>query len=451
MEPGVVADVYVWKLYQEILEFAPVGVHAVDREGRTRVYNRVMGEIDGYRPDEVLEKNVFELYELDEETSTLWRALKTGHPVHIEKQVYVARNGRRVVTQNRTKPVVIAGEIIGAIEIAVPREAGGAPDAADARGRRRFAFADILGESRAMQRALDLAERAARTDLPVLLVGETGTGKELFAQAIHGASARKHGPFLAQNCAAWPEGLAESVLFGTRRGGFTGAVDRAGVFELACGGTLLLDEVHAMSPAVQAKLLRALQDGEVWPIGARRSVQTDVRVIAAMNVPPSAAVSRGLVRPDLLYRIGAIAIHLPPLRERPEDIPLLAQAFLRRYGEGRAVRLSSDAMAFLTSHDWPGNVRELEQTVRSALALWPEAREITSEMLRSAHPLLGEGAPRELERVARAARPSDDAIRRAYEAASGNLTHAAQALGISRQRMQYHVRRLGLRTSSQPK
>ncbi|ACV57373.1 sigma-54 interaction domain-containing protein [Alicyclobacillus acidocaldarius] len=449
MEPSVVAD--VWKLYQEILEFAPVGVHAVDREGRTRVYNRVMGEIDGYRPDEVLEKNVFELYELDEETSTLWRALKTGHPVQIDEQVYVARNGRRVVTQNRTKPVVIAGEIIGAMEIAVPREAGGAQEAADARIRRRYSFADILGESRAMQRALDLAERAARMDLPVLLVGETGTGKELFAQAIHGASARKHGPFLAQNCAAWPEGLAESVLFGTRRGGFTGAVDRAGVFELACGGTLLLDEVHAMSPSVQAKLLRALQDGEVWPIGARRSVQTDVRVIAAMNVPPSAALSRGLVRPDLLYRIGAIAIHLPPLRERPEDIPLLAQAFLRRYGEARAVRLSSDAMAFLTSHDWPGNVRELEQTVRSALALWPEAREITSEMLRSAHPLLGEGAPRELERVARAARPSDDAIRRAYEAASGNLTHAAQALGISRQRMQYHVRRLGLRTSSQPK
>ncbi|WP_367305676.1 sigma-54 interaction domain-containing protein [Alicyclobacillus acidocaldarius] len=448
MEPSVVAD--VWKLYQEILEFAPVGVHAVDREGRTRVYNRVMGEIDGYRPDEVLEKNVFELYELNEETSTLWRALKTGHPVQIDEQVYVARNGRRVVTQNRTKPVVIEGEIIGAMEIAVPREAGGAQEAADARIRRRYSFADILGESRAMRRALDLAERAARTDLPVLLVGETGTGKELFAWAIHEASARKHGPFLAQNCAAWPEGLAESVLFGTRRGGFTGAVDRAGVLELASGGTLFLDEVHAMSPAVQAKLLRALQDGEIWPIGARRAVRTDARVVAAMNVPPSEAVRLGLVRPDLLYRVGAIAIHLPPLRERPEDIPLLARAFLRKYGEGRAARLSSDALAFLTSHDWPGNVRELEQTVRSALALWPEAVEITAAMLRSAHPLLAEGSPREGERVARADRPSDDAIRRAYEAASGNLTRAARALGISRQRMQYHARRLGLGTSSRP-
>ncbi|MDI9260823.1 sigma-54 interaction domain-containing protein [Alicyclobacillus sendaiensis] len=445
MEPSLVAD--VWKLYQEILEFAPVGVHAVDREGRTRVYNRAMGEIDGYRPDEVLEKNVFELYELDEETSTLWRALKTGHPVQIEEQVYVARNGRRVVTQNRTKPVVIAGEIIGAMEIAVPREAGGAHDAEDARGGRRHSFADILGESPAMRRALDLAERAAKTDLPVLLVGETGTGKELFAQAIHQASARKHGPFLAQNCAAWPEGLAESVLFGTRRGGFTGAVDRAGVFELACGGTLFLDEVHAMSPAVQAKLLRALQDGEIWPIGARRSVRTDARVVAAMNVSPSEAVRLGLVRPDLLYRIGAIAIHLPPLRDRLEDIPLLARAFLKKYGEGRAVRLSSDALSFLTSHDWPGNVRELEQTVRSALALWPEAAELTPAMLRSAHPILGEGAPDEGLRTPRMARPADDAIRQAYEACGGNLTRAARALGISRQRMQYHARRLGLRTS----
>jgi two-component system response regulator HydG len=230
--------------------------------------------------------------------------------------------------------------------------------------RERFTLEGIIGESPLIEQALDLAERAAHTQATVLIEGESGTGKELFARAIHYHSARAARPFLAVNCAALPEALLDSDLFGHVRGAFTGADrDHRGLFEEAEGGTLFLDEVSETSPVVQGKLLRVLQEKEVRPLGSNSPRQVDVRVIAASNRDLSVAVSEKRFRLDLYYRLRVFPIALPALRRRPEDIRLLALHFLERYAaeEGKAPpRLAADALVALERYAWPGNIRELQ-------------------------------------------------------------------------------------------
>lgn len=229
----------------------------------------------------------------------------------------------------------------------------------------------ILGESQAVRAALDKIRIVARSNLPVLLRGESGTGKELFAQAIHDLSARKNGPCVKVNCAALPDSVLESELFGHERGAFTGAVSqRKGRFELADHGTLFLDEIGDISGGFQAKLLRVLQEGEFERVGGTRTLKVDVRIVAATNRNLEAAVAAGEFRADLYYRISVVPIVLAPLRERREDIPLLARAFLNRFNEehGAGLTLSDEAVSVLRSCDFPGNVRELESCVRRTAA-----------------------------------------------------------------------------------
>ena len=236
-------------------------------------------------------------------------------------------------------------------------------------------YEEIVGRSPALKQALALLEVVAPTDTSVLLLGETGTGKELFAHALHEQSPRKDRPFVTVNCAAIPSSLLESELFGHEKGAFTGAIStKVGRFEVADGGTLFLDEVGDLAMDLQAKLLRVLQDHEVTKVGATRSRKVDVRVVAATNRDLGKAMSEGHFRQDLYYRLGVFTIRLPPLRERLEDIPLLAWAFIQRRqaGLGRSVeRIPRRAMEALSSYGWPGNVRELENVIERALILSP--------------------------------------------------------------------------------
>src|SRR5262252_803286 len=237
----------------------------------------------------------------------------------------------------------------------------------------RLTFSDIITRSDAMTGVLRTAQKAATSSIPVLIEGESGVGKELFARAIHGSGERKSKPFVAVNCGAIPDNLVESILFGHEKGAFTGATERhTGKFVEASGGTLFLDEVGELPPAAQVKLLRAIQEGEVEPVGARKPVKVDVRIVSATNRDLIADVKQGRFREDLFYRLHVFPITLPPLRERPEDVPELTRHFLARFAaeEGKRIRaISGEALALLGRYRWPGNVRQLENAVFRAVVL----------------------------------------------------------------------------------
>jgi DNA-binding NtrC family response regulator len=306
--------------------------------------------------------------------------------------------------------------------------------------REKGTFGRIVGNSPAMRRIYQVIEQAAPTPASVLIMGESGTGKELIAQTIHQLSPRSAAPFVAINCAAIPETLLESEIFGHERGAFTGAFDRrAGCFELADRGTLFLDEIAEMQAVTQVKLLRVLQERKFRRLGGRVEQEVDVRVIAATNVNTADAIREGKLRDDLYYRLNVFTIELPPLRERKEDLALLIQAFIDEFNvrDRRQVRaVAPDAMRMLDSYDWPGNVRELHNVVERATIL---AR---GDVIEASHlPRFGAAAPRPVE----SAPPPgvtitpgmtvDEAERRlilaTLDAAGGNKTRAAEMLGIS--------------------
>src|SRR5579864_3067453 len=237
----------------------------------------------------------------------------------------------------------------------------------------RLTFADIITRSEAMAGVMRTAKKAAASAIPVLIEGESGVGKELIARAIHGSGERRSRPFVAVNCGAIPDALVESILFGHEKGAFTGATERhVGKFVEASGGTLFLDEVGELPPAAQVKLLRALQENEVEPVGARRPVRVDVRLVSATNRDLIADVKAGRFREDLFYRLHVFPITVPPLRSRPADIPALARHFLARFAaeEGKRIRLiTAEALRMLAAFHWPGNIRQLENTLFRAVVL----------------------------------------------------------------------------------
>ncbi|PIB93899.1 sigma-54 dependent transcriptional regulator [Caulobacter sp. FWC2] len=257
--------------------------------------------------------------------------------------------------------VLSMGDLKGEVE-RLTKRAGG-----------KTTFADLIGASPVMTMVKRMGERAAKSAIPVLITGESGVGKELIARAVHGSSERAGKPFVAVNCGAIPENLVESILFGHEKGSFTGASDKhLGKFKEADGGTLFLDEVGELPLDVQVKLLRALQEGEIDPIGSKRSLKVDVRIVSATNRDLQKAVSAGHFREDLYYRLNVFPLEAPSLRERREDIPALVEAFIRRFNveEGkRVIGASPETLQLLTAFDWPGNVRQLENTVYRAIVL----------------------------------------------------------------------------------
>ena len=321
---------------------------------------------------------------------------------------------------------------------------------------RRYAFDQMIGESPAMHRVFDVIEKVAETDATVLLTGETGTGKDLVARAIHYAGGRKEGRFVAQNCGALPETLLESELFGHKRGAFTGAhADKKGLFELADGGTIFLDEIGETRPGMQVRLLRVLQDGEIRPLGSSETRKVDVRVIAATNRDLRAEVTERRFREDLYYRLRVVELHLPPLRERRTDIPALAHRFLDRASKKMGRRLegfTQAAMERLMAHPWHGNVRELENEIERIAALAGDAAHVSVDML--SEEIRGAGAaPLSLpqdpggERLLDLNAAVDTLKRRMIEDAireTGSKSRAAERLGIPRQSLQKMMKRLGL-------
>ena len=303
--------------------------------------------------------------------------------------------------------------------------------------RKRYRFDQIIGRAPSMQRVFEIIKRVAPTHATVLISGRTGTGKELVAQAIHFNSPRATRPFVDINCGALPEQLVESELFGHQKGAFTGATEtKKGLFETANGGTIFFDEVQALKPELQAKLLRALQERMIRRVGGRENIEIDVRVVAATNQDIVEAVRKKEFREDLYYRLNVVNIYLPELRERREDIPLLLDHFLKRFAEtlNQEVRhFSNEAMRLMLGSDWPGNVRELENAVEHALAIGLEQTLTIADLPPHLSGLVGKmgssepvGEARAIEEVERRH------ILRILEETDGNHVRAAEILGIDR-------------------
>ena len=301
----------------------------------------------------------------------------------------------------------------------------------------------IVGRNRRMQDLIRTAQLVAKSKSTVLITGETGTGKEMVARAIHFHSAQREMPMVKVNCAAIPENLLESELFGHTRGAFTGALtSKKGKFALADGGTIFLDEIGTMAPALQSKLLRVLQEREFEPLGSERSHKVDVRVVAATNRDVRQMVSDGRFQEDLYYRLNVIPIHIPPLRERRDDIPLLVDHFVRKHAQRAGKRIDgieAGVLQALQAADWPGNVRELENTVERAVVLSPGAM-IGADVVRllGVAPTAAQGLPssslrQNLDWTER------ETVRRALQAANGVKKDAAEAMGISQRALSYYL------------
>ncbi|SDL90464.1 sigma-54-dependent Fis family transcriptional regulator [Bacillus sp. OK048] len=444
-----------------ILKTIDEGIHVVNTEGKTIFYNEVAARHDGMDVKEVQGKYILDAFpSLSEDSSTLIRVIKTGKPIYNQMQVYVNIHGTRIDTINTTLPIFVDKEIIGAVEIAkdYSRMKQLAESLLDlqknvsksnkkkASKNVTYTLQDLKSINPIFISMKDEAGKLAKSDSPILVYGESGTGKELFVQGIHHASHRTNGPFIAQNCAAIPETLLESILFGTAKGSYTGAVERKGLFELADGGTLFLDELHTMPIELQAKLLRVLEDGLVRRVGSAQNTSVDVRVIAAMNIHPNVAVENQKLRSDLYYRLNVFTFSLLPIRERKEDILFLKDYFIQFFNKKLQKNIKGidlNVESFFISHPWPGNVRELKHTIEYMMNVCEEdvlqMNDLPIMMRQQA--VSHEKVERNFSLRKNVEELEGKLIDHALCLSKGNINQAAKLLEIPRQTLQYKLKR----------
>lgn len=460
-------------LLEELLKLLSEGVYIVDAEGVGIHYNQAMADIEKISVEDVIGREYSKAFPgVPPEESTMFRALKRGEATRNQEQTYLNLYGKEVTTINRTMPIQADGKIIGAIEVASDITAlrdmsdtiqdlrSGDGKLARNTGRsktrggvKKYTFDDLVGENPLFRAAVEKARKAATNNASVFICGETGTGKELFAQSIHYASARKDKPFIGQNCAALPQALLEGILFGTSKGGFTGAVDRAGLFEQASGGTLLLDEISAMPYELQSKLLRVLQEDYIRRVGGTQDIPVDVRIIATVNEDPLKLIQEGKLRKDLYYRLNVVNLSIPPLRERKDDIPLLVKRFLSNNNQrfGKELWLASDgALKTLEAYDYPGNVRELENLIIQAVALADDDHVLEEAALQM--PIHAEVSRRDIEGWNMKDSLPDyldnlerELLRETLLREGWNISKAAASLGIKRQTLQHKMKKFGFK------
>ena len=425
---------------EAILESILDGVFTVDSQFRITSFNKAAENITGYKKEEVLGKNCSEVMKSpDADACPLKKTLETGENVSNYEMEIITKNGKRIpVSVNTAILYDEKGEVIGGVEtfrdmseiVRLRNEV-----------RHRFSFGNIIGKSDCMQIIYDKLEVISVTDSNVLIEGETGTGKDLIARTIHYNSMRKDKPFVKINCAAIPENLLESELFGYKKGAFTGAVmDKMGKFEAADGGTIFLDEIGDMPLSLQAKILRVIEEREFERLGEVETRKVDVRVIAATNRPLKELVEQGKFRMDLYYRLNVVRIRLPALRERAEDIPLLLDHFIEVFNKkfNKKVKgVEQRVMDFLLDYSWPGNVRELENVIEHAM-IHARGDLIRFDNLPDYLFEEGESGAVSLVDVER------EHILRVLKSVNNNKTRASKILGISRSTLWRKLKELNI-------
>jgi len=440
------------------------GVHMVDSSGVIVYYNKFAAALDNINPEEALGRHILEIYpSLTEETSTILKVIRSGKPILNYQQSFKNYKGLVITTLNSTIPIKSGKKVIGAVEISkditevkklsekvVDLQAElyseNRQNKKNDQSRAVYTFADIIGTSDEMLRLKKNALAVADSPSPVLVYGETGTGKELLVHAIHNASSRRNKPFIAQNCAALPESLLESILFGTVRGSFTGAETRPGLFEIADGGTLFLDEINSMSLQLQAKLLRVIQDGNIRRIGDTKTIHVDVRIVTAINTEPLKALEEKTLRDDLFYRLSVITLRMPSLKDRRSDVPALVEHFTKKYNSmlNKKIKgVSKDVMEFFMHYRWPGNIRELEHTIEGAMNIAEGGligrNSLPYHMLEAFDSVTGLEEEKTLPLKDALWNLEKQLLQDTLNKVHGNVTKAAELLQIPRQTLQYKI------------
>lgn len=457
-------------LLLKALDVLEEGIHVVDSSGRTIIYTKGCEKIEQSKSDYILGKHISEAYELDDETSVQLRVLKSGIAVKNHHTSYITSQGKRADIITNTYPIFENGKIIAAvsvnqditkvgelteklIELQKNLYSGEQQRRKHANGT-IFNFDDIIGESDEIKQTIKIAKKFARSLSPVIIQGETGTGKELFAQSIHNYSSRANGPFVAVNCAAIPESLLEGILFGTCKGAFTGAEDKRGLFEEASEGTLFLDEINSMSMLLQTKLLRVLQNKTVRRLGGNKEIRVNPRIISATNVDPIESIAKNQLRNDLYYRLAVATLVIPPLRNRLDDIPLLAKYFIEKNSKimGKNIKyISDDVLEIFNKYNWPGNVRELEHVIEHAINMADSTDTKLSiqhlpphlrEKFTHKHHFYKDYKVNNLQQTL--LNIEKDIITQELINNDYNITKTAKNLGISRQHLQYRLKKLNI-------
>jgi len=368
--------------FSSILSSFHEGVVVTDKYGKIHYYNSTMGEIDDIAPQAAIGLRITELYDLSEEQSTTLQCIKLQKPLLNTPIFYRTHLGKVANTIASTYPIMGEKGLIGTItftkEYHMVRKVISSKQATLKSGQpergngTRFSFRDIIGKHTDLAESVRIAQMAAGSPSPVLISGETGTGKELFAQSMHNFSNFADKPFVPINCAAIPENLLEGILFGTAKGAFTGAVDKAGLFEQANGGTLFLDELNSMPVALQTKLLRVIQEKKVRRVGSHQEIPLNLKIISSVNQDPHTEINSGRLRLDLFYRLGVVSLHIPTLRERKNDIEMLVGHFIDKFNtrlKRNVSSVSAEVQHFFEGYAWPGNVRELEHVIEGSMNL----------------------------------------------------------------------------------
>lgn len=459
-------------VFRQLFDSIEEGIIVTDRFGQIIFYNSEMAKLENLAHEKVVGKNLTEIYDAVRlESSEHLRVALTGESVLEKHKTYFTNQGKEVDIIASTYPVLENQEVVAVYSVCknitkykeLLTKTMQLQDQITLEGQTRrgnngtrYTFESIIYASVTMQSLIASAKKAAVADGFILVFGETGTGKELLVQAIHNYSARKREPFVAINCAAIPESLLESILFGTTKGAFTGSVESKGLFQQAGNGTLFLDELNSMSSALQAKLLRVVQEKMLRRVGGSTEIPVHCRVISSTNIDPWESVNNGSLRKDLFYRLAVMTLYIPPLKDRKEDIEALSQYFLKRYqtiyGMG-GVLIGAELKNVFMRYGWPGNVRELEHILESALNMLDGPKVITIDHLPHylrAKLLTQEGTSTDFYKkgvstLADALREVEKQILTdALKSHDGNITKAANSIGIARQNLQYRMKKLGI-------
>lgn len=462
-----------YDMISSVLDQIKEAVVLSDAEGRVSFLNDAAIRLDSLVTQDVLGENVSNVYQMMVgEELALPKVLREKRPWLNHRHRYTTLYGKTVDTIANTFPIAQNGQVLGAFNVLedlsqiddlhkqiidlqdkLLEQNSSNKQRARSALTAKYKFRDIIYASSIMSDVIARCRQVSKSDSSIMIYGETGTGKELFAQSIHNASKRADGPFLAINCAAIPENLLEGLLFGTEKGAYTGSERRAGLFEQADTGTLLLDEINSMDISLQSKLLRVLQDGVIRRVGGLSEIHVDVRVLSNINIPPYQAIAENKLRRDLFYRLGVVNINLPPLRERKEDIPLLAKSFIMRYNKAlvkNVKNIDRATLGYFSAYNWPGNVRELQHAIEHAMNILPDDLSMITPEYIPEHILSGKvGIELEALQPLHATRPLNHAIKdfelagicKALRESGGNISKAARSLNMSRQNLQYRIKR----------